>query len=143
MTPLEKKKEKVAVRDYLRKHPDTGYEKLVAVLGVQSLSKPYFFNIRGALRKSGAIPGGNGLKREGRKVGGKRLEKPLDGKPTLMGTRIEILHTMDATRVTPELRQHWKDFVLPVLKELVPGGEGIRLVFLSDPPMMEIRKVFS
>ncbi len=143
MNPLVKKKEKAVARDYLRKNPNCTYEQLIQDLGITSLSKPYFFNIRTALRKSGEIPGGPGSKKERQIKDKKVVENPRNGKAALSGTKVEILHSMDASMLTPELREHWKSTVLPVLKTLVAAGETINLVFLSDPVTLEIRRVVS
>jgi hypothetical protein len=139
MTPLEKKKEKVAVRDYLRKYPDCSYEKLVAAVGAESLSKPVFYNIRGALRKSGAIPGGTASKSGRNRAGATPSKMAPVSSPASSGTRIEILHTL-TVGLSAEMREHWKSTVLPVLKSLVPDGDGISLAFLSEPETMEIRR---
>jgi len=137
MNPLAKKKERTLARDYLRKHPDCSYEQLIKELGITSLSKPYFFNIRGQMRRNGAIPDVT-PKREGQKETGKPVGK-AEAVPNLNGVKVEILHTMDASGLTPELREHWKSTVLPVLNALVSGG-GVMLAFLADPPTMEIRR---
>ena len=118
MNPLAKKKERTLAREYLRKRPDCTYEELIKDLGITSLSKPYFFNLRGILRRSGAIPVGNGSKRGRKKDADTGLEKSKAEKPTFAGTQVEILHTIDASKVTSELREHWKTTVLPVLQSV-------------------------
>ena len=67
----------------------------------------------------------------------------LTNVPVLMGTKLEILHSMDASKLTPELRELWKEQFLPLLRKLIPGGQDIELAFLADPPLMEIRKPIS
>jgi len=137
MNPLAKKKERTQAREYLRKHPDCTYEKLIKDLGITSLTKPYFFNIRGALRKSGEIPTISPKEGQG---GESTLETPKTAKNMSDGITMEILHTMDAQGLTAELREHWKAVVLPVLKSLLPNGQGVTLAFLSDPSAVEIRR---
>ena len=143
MNPLAKKKERTLAREYLRKRPDCTYEELIKDLGITSLSKPYFFNLRGILRKSGVIPVGNGSKRGRKKDTGKGQEKPVNGKPVLVGTHIEIMETVDAAGMTQEIKDHWKSGVLPLLQRLLPNGKGVTLVFLSDPPSIEVRRAVS
>ena len=138
MNPLTKKKERAQARDYLRSHPGCTYEQLVKKLGITSLSKPYFFNIRGLLRKSGAIPTVTAKVQEVKSDGEKSIAK-YGSVPKTNGVQVEILHSIDATGLTPELRVHWKTTVLPVLNALVPGGK-VTLAFLSDPPTLEIRR---
>lgn len=138
MNPLAKKKERALARDYLRKHPDCSYEQLIKELGITSLSKPYFFNIRGQMRRSGVIPG-VAPGREGRKDTGKIVAKTEGTVPMLNGVTVEILHTMEWSGLSDELREHWKTSVLPILNALIPGGK-VTLAFLSDPPTMEIRR---
>ena len=53
---------------------------------------------------------------------------------------MEILETIDAGGFSEEVREHYKSHVLPLLRKLVPGGEGLQLVFLTDPPTLELRR---
>lgn len=140
MNPLAKKKERNLARDYLRKHPGCTYEQLIKEVGITSLSKPYFFNIRGQMRRSGVIPDVT-PKRDGQKKVEKRVAKSVETEPKMNSVRVEILHTINSTGLTPELREHWKTVVLPVLRGLLPSGKEISLAFLTDPPTLEIRRV--
>lgn len=54
--------------------------------------------------------------------------------------RFEILETLDAREYSPELIEHYKSHVVPLLRKMIPGGQGIQMVILSDPPQLEFRK---
>jgi len=54
-------------------------------------------------------------------------------------TRMEILAVTDSSGFSAEIKAHYTSHFLPLLKKLVPGGEGLSLVFLQDPPKVEIR----
>jgi len=140
MNPLAKRKETARAKQYILDNPNCTYEQLIKALNIQSLSKPYFFNIRGTLRKQGKIP-----------TLGKSKNESVSNKP--IGTRdsgyiwglrkFEIIHSMDASALTPELREFWKSNVLPLLQKHIPGGQNIQFAFLEDPPLLEIRKEIS
>ena len=56
-------------------------------------------------------------------------------------TRFEILGTVEASSFTPELMNHYRSHFLPLLKRLHPDGPDIQFAFLSDPPVIEIRRM--
>jgi len=55
-------------------------------------------------------------------------------------TRFEILELVDISSFSPELKDHYRTHVFPMLKRLLPDGPAISFAFLSDPPTIEIRK---
>lgn len=63
----------------------------------------------------------------------------VNGRRVLAGTHIEILGTFDAAGMSQEIKDHWKSKVLPILQSLLPNGKGVTLVFISDPPLIEVR----
>lgn len=73
----------------------------------------------------------------------KAIDKSAPDFPALAVTKIEILETINAGGFSEELRTHWKTVVLPLLKGLLPGGKNVTLAFLSDPPVLEIRRPVS
>jgi hypothetical protein len=54
--------------------------------------------------------------------------------------RFEILETLDASRLSEELKEHYKSHFLPLIQRLVPDGKKIQMVFLADPPAIELRR---
>ena len=53
---------------------------------------------------------------------------------------IEILESIDAAGFSNELREHYKSHILPLLKRLLPNGERLQIVMLSDPPAIELSR---
>ncbi|MDB5103631.1 MAG: hypothetical protein JWP91_1320 [Fibrobacteres bacterium] len=138
----EKKKLNEKAKQYIKEHPGCTYDELVKSLDFKELSKPHFFSMKTQLRKKGLIPEESRTKR-GRKTGDK---KPVSGpreihviSPTHTKT-IEILESIDATGFSDEVREHYKTHVLPLLQKLMPTGEKLQMVFLSDPPTIELRR---
>jgi hypothetical protein len=140
MNPLAKRKETARAKQYLLDNPYCAYEQLIKALGIQSLSKPYFFNIRGTLRRQGKIPTLASPKNES---AGKKPTGTRAGGNILKSRKFEIIHSMDASALTLELRAFWKSNVLPLLQKHIPGGQNIQFAFLADPPLLEIRKEIS
>ena len=141
---IEKKQQNLRAKDYIKSHPGCTYEELVKALGFQELSKPHFFSMKTQLRKKGLIPGESRTRRtrkgEGRPVSssGSRQEKN-PSLPSLSTTTIEIVASIDASGFANELRDHYKSHFLPLLQKLWPG-QGLHMVFLSDPPTIELRR---
>ncbi len=139
---IEKKKLNEKAKQYIKEHPGCTYDELVKSLDFKELSKPHFFSMKTLLRKKGMIPEESRTRR-GRKAGEK---KPASGPreihviaPTHTKT-IEILETIDASGFSDEVREHYKSHVLPLLQKLMPTGEKLQMVFLSDPPTIELRR---
>lgn len=140
---VEKKKLNEKAKQYIKEHPSCTYDELVKALDFGELSKPHFFSMKTQLRKKGLISEESRTRR-GRKPGEKRLSAaPKESRPAAFasGTKtIEILETIDAGGFSEEVREHYKSHVLPLLRKLVPGGETLQMVFLSDPPTLELRR---
>lgn len=140
---IEKKKLNEKAKQYIKENPSCSYDELVKALDFRELSKPHFFSMKTQLRKKGLISEESRTRR-GRKPGEKSL-KPVqrEAKPAAAPSAtktVEILETIDAGGFSEEVREHYKSHVLPLLRKLVPGGETLQLVFLSDPPTMELRR---
>ncbi len=137
MNPISKRDRNARAKQYIIDHPNCSFEELVRDLGNKNLSKSYFFNMRGTLRKQGRISGFG--KVDGQSVGAGKPNSILkEEKPA--STKIEILHSVDASGLTQELRDHWKSHVLALLQRLIPGDKPLRIVFLADPPILELRR---
>jgi hypothetical protein len=147
---IEKKKQNARAKDYITTHPGCTYEELVQALGFRELSKPHFFSMKTLLRKKGLIPGESRTRRtrkgEGRspaatagsaRTGAGRPESPT--LPDLPTKTIEIVASIDAAGFSEELRDHYKSHFLPLVQKLWPG-QGLHMVFLSDPPVIELRR---
>jgi hypothetical protein len=137
----DKKKLNEKAKQYIKDHPDCTYDELVADLGFKELSKPHFFSMKTQLRKKGLIPGESRTRRSGKGPGRPPARQTVapSQKPSTVKT-IQILESIDATGFTEEIRDHYKSHVLPLLQRLVPGG-GLHMVFLSDPPTIELRRI--
>ena len=138
---IEKKKMNERAKKYIIEHPDCTYGELVKDLGFGELSKPHFFSMKTLLRKKGSIPGESRTRR-GRKAA-PRSQTAVAPKSVAFSsatTTIEILESIDATGFSDELREHYKSHVLPLLQKLLPGGKGLQMVLLSDPPTIELRR---
>lgn len=139
---IEKKKLNEKAKQYIKEHPGCTYDELVKSLDFKELSKPHFFSMKTQLRKKGAIPEESRTRR-GRKAGEK---KPLSASrethviSSSHTKTIEILDSIDATGFSNEVREHYKSHVLPLLQKLMPQGEKLKMVFLSDPPTIELRR---
>jgi hypothetical protein len=143
---IEKKKLNEKAKQYIKEHPACTYDELVKALDFQELSKPHFFSMKTQLRKKGLISEESRTRR-GRKPGEKRQAAPVrESRPAAAHSSpsttktVEILETIAAGGFSDEVREHYKSHVLPLLRKLVPGGETLQLVFLSDPPTMELRR---
>jgi hypothetical protein len=143
---IEKKKLNEKAKQYIKEHPSCSYDELVKALDFQELTKPHFFSMKTQLRKKGLISEESRTRR-GRKPGEKRQAAPVrETRPAASHTSssttktVEILETIAAGGFSDEVREHYKSHVLPLLRKLVPGGESLQLVFLSDPPTMELRR---
>lgn len=141
---IEKKKLNEKAKQYIKEHPGCTYDELVKALDFGELSKPHFFSMKTQLRKKGMIPEESRTRR-GRKPGEKRaaaaLPRETRASVPVSGTKtIEILESIDAGGFSDEIREHYKSHVLPLLRKLLPGGETLQMVFLSDPPTLELRR---
>lgn len=140
---IEKKKLNEKAKQYIKEHPACTYEELVKALEFQELSKPHFFSMKTQLRKKGLISEDSRTRR-GRKPGEKRLVTvQRESKPAATASTtktVEILETIDADGFSEEIREHYKSHIMPLLRKLIPGGESLQLVFLSDPPTYELRR---
>jgi hypothetical protein len=140
---IEKKKQNEKAKQYIKDHPSCTYEELVKALEFQELSKPHFFSMKTQLRKKGLIPEESRTRR-GRKPGEKRLETvQRESRPAVKASTtktVEILETIDAGGFSDEIREHYKSHIMPLLRKLIPGGDSLQLVFLSDPPTLELRR---
>ena len=56
-------------------------------------------------------------------------------------TRVQILETLDTSAFSDRLKEDFKMHFLPLLKRMMSEGSNIEMVFLSDPPSMEIRRL--
>ena len=144
---IEKKKLNEKAKQYIKEHPACTYEELVKSLDFKELTKPHFFSMKTLMRKQGLISEESRTRR-GRKPGEKKApsaprEIRVLSAPTSTTKTIEILESIDARAFTDEIREHYKSHVLPMLRKLLPGGEGLQLVFLSDPPTLELRRGIS
>lgn len=144
---IEKKKLNEKAKQYIKEHPACSYDELVKALDFQELTKPHFFSMKTQLRKKGLISEESRTRR-GRKPGEKRQPAPAresrpaaSHSPSASTTKtVEILETIAAGGFSDEIREHYKSHVLPLLRKLVPGGETLQLVFITDPPTMELRR---
>lgn len=140
---IDKKKLNEKAKQFIKENPGCTYDELVKSLDFKELSKPHFFSMKTQLRKKGLIPEESRTRR-GRKTGEKKAPAgPREIhviQPSGMKT-IEILESIDATDFTVEVREHYKSHVLPLLQRLVSQGEKLQMVFLSDPPTIELRRV--
>jgi hypothetical protein len=141
----EKKKLNEKAKQYIKEHPSCSYDELVKALDFKELSKPHFFSMKTMLRKKGLIPEESRTRR-GRKAGEKGA---ATGRPAAKETQlavaaptktIEILETIDASGFPEEIREHYKSHVLPLLQRLIAQGDRLQMVFLSDPPTIELRR---
>ncbi len=142
MKKIEKKQQNSRAKEYIKANPGCTYEELVQALGFKELSKPHFFSMKTQLRKKGLIPGESRTRRtrkgEGRaEAAPRRPESPT--LPALPTKTIEIVASVDASGFPEELRDHYKTHFLPLLQKLWPG-QGLHMVFLSDPPTIELRR---
>lgn len=139
MNKLAKKNQNEQARKYILANPDCTYEDLVKSLNYPELSKPYFYNMRGNLRKAGLaekpVAAGRGHRENG--------ASGYNGLPPLHGNRMEILESIDVSGLADEVRTHYKTHTLPLLRKLLPGGKDIQVVFLENPSTMEIRRPLS
>lgn len=143
---FEKKKLNERAKQYIKDHPDCTYDELVQNLGFKELSKPHFFSMKTLLRKKGLIPEESRTRR-GRKpenkshAPAKAKEPQVHALASSSNTKtIEILESIDATGFSDELKEHYKTHVLQMLKRLVPQGDKLTMVMLSDPPTIELRR---
>lgn len=138
---IEKKKQNTRAKEYIKSNPDCTYEELVQALGFKELSKPHFFSMKTQLRKKGLIPGESRTRRnskgEAKAPAASRQKSP--SLPALPTRTIEIVASVDATGFSEELRDHYKSHFLPLLQKLWPG-QDLHIVFLSDPPTIELRR---
>jgi hypothetical protein len=145
---IEKKKQNEKAKQYIKEHPGCTYDELVKSLDFKELSKPHFFSMKTLLRKKGLIPEESRTRR-GRKAGEKtapsaprqvREVRQIHVISPVNTKTIEILETIDAGGFSDEVREHYKSHILPLLQKLMPTGEKLQMVFLTDPPTIELRR---
>jgi len=140
---IEKKQLNEKAKQYIKEHPSCTYEELVKALDFQELSKPHFFSMKTQLRKKGLISEESRTRR-GRKPGEKKtVVVHRESRPAAAASTtktVEILESIDADGFSEEIREHYKSHIMPLLRKLIPGGESLQLVFLSDPPTYELRR---
>jgi hypothetical protein len=141
---IEKKQLNEKAKQYIKEHPSCTYEELVKALDFKELSKPHFFSMKTQLRKKGLISEESRTRR-GRKPGEKKAAVVVhrESRPTASASTtktVEILESIDADGFSEEIREHYKSHIMPLLRKLIPGGESLQLVFLSDPPTYELRR---
>jgi hypothetical protein len=143
---IEKKKQNEKAKQYIQEHPGCTYDELVKSLDFKELSKPHFFSMKTLLRKKGLIPEESRTRR-GRKAGDKKASpagprevREIHVISPVNTKTIEILETIDASGFSDEVREHYKSHVLPLLQKLMPTGEKLQMVFLTDPPTIELRR---
>lgn len=144
MNSPTKRKMNEKAREYIRTHPGCTYSDLVHAIGYADLSKAYFFNIRGQLRKKGSIPIANLSRSRAEKFAGQKASEPKNSVlPARAIMTVDILESIDIAGLSDELKSHYQTHILPLLKRIVPDGPSLQMVFLSDPPKMEIRRLVS
>lgn len=146
---IEKKKMNERAKQYIKDNPGCTYDELVQNLGFKELSKPHFFSMKTLLRKKGLIPEESRTRR-GRKAGDKSTSVVSGRNGASESSQvisfanmktIEILDSIDATGFSDEIREHYKSHVLPMLQKLMPQGQKLQIVFLTDPPTIELRRI--
>lgn len=139
---IEKKQQNLRAKDYIKSHPGCTYEELVQALGFKELSKPHFFSMKTQLRKKGLIPGESRTRRsrngEGRPSASASRHE-TSRMPALTAKTIEIVASVDATGFSEELKENYKSHFLPLVQKLWPG-QGLHMVFITDPPGIELRR---
>lgn len=140
---IEKKKQNLRAKEYIQSHPGCTYEELIQALGFRELSKPHFFSMKTQLRKKGLISAESRTRRSGKRED--RSVTPSASRtssatlPALPAKTIEIVASIETAGFSEELRDHYKSHFLPLLQKLWPG-QGLHMVFLSDPPVIELRR---
>ena len=140
---VEKKKQNLKAKEYIQSHPGCTYEELVQALGFRELSKPHFVSMKTQLRKKGLISAESRTRRsrkgEGRPAAPSASRQEAPTLPALPAKTIAIVASIETAGFSEELRDHYKSHVLPLLQKLWPG-QGLHMVFLSDPPVIELRR---
>jgi hypothetical protein len=95
------------------------------------------------LRKKGLISAESRTRRsrkgEGRPATPSAARSETPTLPALPAKTIEIVASIETAGFSEELRDHYKSHFLPLLQKLWPG-QGLHMVFLSDPPVIELRR---
>lgn len=122
------------VRKHILNNPKIPYAQLVAELKVPRLSTVQFYNIKAQLRKKGQLVdrGDSGLSSRAR---------PNESTSSPKSMRIEILDSIDIANLPDDIKEHYKTNILDMLRRLVPDGKNLRMVFMSDPPTLEIQRI--
>ena len=124
------------VRKYILNHPKINYADLTTALKIPQLSTIQFYNIKAQLRKKGQLVDQGGFK------SASTYEAPVS-RPKSNSVHVEILESMDVGSLSEEIKGHYKSNILGLLQRHVPNGKNLRMVFLSDPPMLEIQRVMT
>ncbi len=120
------------VGKFILSNPKASYTEAVESLKIPALTTTQFYNVRAQLRRKGQLidPGAD-----------KKGKPSLAKSPASQAGHIEILETIDISGFSDEIKQHYKTGILPLLRRLLPEEKGLRLVFLSDPPALEIQRL--
>lgn len=127
-----------SVRKHILGNPQIAYADLISDSKFSRLTTVQFYNIKAGLRKKGLLVG----KAESKSKSERRFA-PTEFVPDPKSKCIEILETIDFSNISEEIKQHYKTGILTLLQRIVPDGKNIRMVFLSDPPALEIRRLAS
>lgn len=115
------------MRVYLKRNPECTFEEMKKGLGIAGVSKPWFLYVKGEMLRNQT----------------ERFNKapPSLYKKSGAYMKVQILETVDISNFSSDLKEHYRSYVLPMLKRLYPDGPTIHFAFLSDPPCIEIRKM--
>jgi hypothetical protein len=136
MPNVEKLEMLKVVRKYILNHPRVTFAELVAELKLPRLSTVQFYNLKAQLRKKGLLVD----KGESKSTSRARSNDIVSASKAM---RIEILESVDVSNFSEEIKAHYKTDILGLLNRLVPNGKNLTMVFLSDPPTLEIRRIVS
>ncbi len=125
-----------SVRKYILSHPKTNYADLTAALKIPQLTTIQFYNIKAQLRKKGQLVDPGGFKTAG--YDDTSASKP---KTKSNSMHVEILESVDVANFSDDIKGHYKSNILGLLQRHVPDGKNLRMVFLSDPPVLEIQRI--
>jgi hypothetical protein len=134
MANTEKLEMLKVVRKHILNNPKIPYAQLVAELKVPRLSTVQFYNIKAQLRKKGQLVD----RGETNPVSRSKANETASGGKSM---RIEILDSIDIANLPEEIKEHYKTNIFDMLRRLVPDGKNLRMVFLSDPPTLEIQRI--
>ncbi len=136
MPNIEKLEMLKTVRKYILNHPKIKFTDLTAALKIPQLTTIQFYNIKAQLRKKGQLVDPGGFKAAGYD------EAPASKAKTKSNSmHVEILESVDVGNFSDDIKGHYKSNILGLLQRHVPDGKNLRMVFLSDPPVLEIQRI--